>query len=192
MTGYFRRVKVLALINCVTMHLLPYLNYIGAKLTLETTTTIQWSILVTADDLIDLPSERPKSNHLIGSQSPLLPSFPTTVRRLSYSPSSTGLAKEWALGCVNPASRLPLVAGASSRNLGPALSPSPVEPFIYKTLLGILAISRLIVQTIYIYLNKAIYYIPLYCWFKSRSTLYIGCHLLYIRALPLSCFSSQS
>ena len=111
MTGYFRRVKVLALINCVTMHLLPYLNYIGAKLTLETTTTIQWSILVTADDLIDLSSERPKSNHLIGSQSPLLPSFPTTVRRLSYSPSSTGLAKEWALGCVNPASRLPLVAG---------------------------------------------------------------------------------
>ena len=27
---------------------------------------IQWSILVTADDLIDLSSERPKSNHLIG------------------------------------------------------------------------------------------------------------------------------
>ena len=29
-----------------------------------------------------------------------------------------GWAKEWTLGCVNPASWLPLAAGASSRNLG--------------------------------------------------------------------------
>ena len=37
------------------------------------------------------------------------------------------LAKEWTLGCVNPASRLPLAAGgASSRNLWPVFSPSPV------------------------------------------------------------------
>ena len=30
-----------------------------------------------------------------------------------------GSAKRWALGCVNPASWLPLAAGPSSRNLGP-------------------------------------------------------------------------
>ena len=149
-------------------------------------------IVVRNDSLIRMATQQNQSIHV------RVCSFLLCRKHLRISSKSPqkytvqGWAKEWALGCVNPASRLPLVAGASSRNLGPALSPSPVESFIYKTLLGILAISRLIVQTIYIYLNKAIYYIPLYCWFKSRSTLYIGCHLLYIRALPLSCFSSQS
>ena len=42
-----------------------------------------------------------------------------------------GSAIGWALGCVNPASWLPLAMGASSRNLGTTLLPSPVyEPWI--------------------------------------------------------------
>ena len=39
-------------------------------------------------------------------------------------------AKEWALGCVNPTSWLPLAPGASSRNLGPALSSNSVHCFV--------------------------------------------------------------
>ena len=35
-------------------------------------------------------------------------------------------AKRWTLGCVKPASWLPLAAGRGSRNLGPAFWPIPV------------------------------------------------------------------
>ena len=39
---------------------------------------------------------------------------------------STELAKEWTVGCVNPASRLALAAWEGGHNLGPGLFPSPV------------------------------------------------------------------
>ena len=44
-----------------------------------------------------------------------------SFRALQTSQKIQEWAKEWTLGCVNPASWLPLASGASSCNLGPTL-----------------------------------------------------------------------
>ena len=64
---------------------------------------------------------------------------------LAHSPSPDryvqGWTKERTLGCVNPTSWLPLAA--SSRNLGTAIYPSPVE-FSYHSCGGAVAISFMV------------------------------------------------
>ena len=53
------------------------------------------------------------------------------ISSLTNLTSIQGWAKEWALGCVIPASWLPLTAEESSRNLGTTLSPLPVHEIIF-------------------------------------------------------------
>ena len=50
------------------------------------------------------------------------------LKKFTFLPSVQGWAKEWSLGCVNPASWLLWPRGASSHNLGTILLSSPVYP----------------------------------------------------------------